>query len=238
MSKGVLVDLSGQRFGRLLVSDRNTDDTRKGTFWNCKCDCGEITSVDSAELRRKNRKGTRSCGCLRIDIASELNRKYNDYDLTGVFGVGYIDNSDIEFYFDLEDFDKIKDFCWNVDSEGYIYTTDNVNGTIKYIRMHRYLLDTAEGMITDHINRCRIDNRKSNLREVTPRENAINITRRKDNKSGYTGVHFHERDQLWIATINIEGCQVEIIRTHSKSEAVSARLDAEFKHYGEYSPNY
>ena len=40
-----LIDLTGKRFGRLLVLSKA--ETRKGqTFWNCKCDCGNIVAVN------------------------------------------------------------------------------------------------------------------------------------------------------------------------------------------------
>jgi len=53
-------DLSGQRFGRLLVTSyagrKNTS-----TFWNCLCDCGNSCQIDGCSLKRGF---TRSCGCL------------------------------------------------------------------------------------------------------------------------------------------------------------------------------
>ena len=40
------------------------------------------------------------------------NNKYNKYDLSGCFGIGYASNNDDLFYFDLEDYNKIKNTCW------------------------------------------------------------------------------------------------------------------------------
>lgn len=61
-----VVDLTGRRFGRLTVIERDT--TRSGVVWKCRCDCGNTTSVLSGNLR----KGfTRSCGCFRDDVNSE-----------------------------------------------------------------------------------------------------------------------------------------------------------------------
>jgi len=51
----------------------------------------------------------------------------------------------------------------------------------------------------DHINGDRSDNRISNLRVVTHRENAMNRSRRSDNASGVTGVH--KCGSKWRATI-------------------------------------
>ncbi len=41
----------------------------------------------------------------------------------------------------------------------------------KIIQMHRLIMDTAKGMVVDHINRDGVDDRRSNLRVTTVREN-------------------------------------------------------------------
>lgn len=65
---GKLIDLTGQRFGRLTVIERahNTKDGRPK--WNCLCDCGNLTVVRGKELRSG---GTSSCGCLRVEKTVE-----------------------------------------------------------------------------------------------------------------------------------------------------------------------
>lgn len=57
------IDLTGQRFGRLVVVERNGT---KNTFamWLCKCDCGSEKTVQSAMLKRGQ---TQSCGCLSFE---------------------------------------------------------------------------------------------------------------------------------------------------------------------------
>jgi hypothetical protein len=57
------LDLTGQRFGRLLVGERAPDrhgHSRKA--WRCLCDCGAEAVVTTTALRSGN---TRSCGCAR-----------------------------------------------------------------------------------------------------------------------------------------------------------------------------
>jgi hypothetical protein len=54
-----LIDLTGQRFGRLTVAEIAR---RNPVHWRCRCDCGNETVVSAGELRSG---GTRSCGCLR-----------------------------------------------------------------------------------------------------------------------------------------------------------------------------
>lgn len=59
---GKATDLTGQRFGRLYVIQREGSRNNRA-FWLCKCDCGKTTIVDTCSLRRKNR-ATTSCGCF------------------------------------------------------------------------------------------------------------------------------------------------------------------------------
>ena len=46
------IDLTGQRFGKLVVKEYAPSDGRKGAFWLCQCDCGNTTVVAGQELRR------------------------------------------------------------------------------------------------------------------------------------------------------------------------------------------
>jgi hypothetical protein len=64
---GIQVDLTGQRFGRLLVIGRADDYVspkgRKGKQWQCACDCGNEVIVTTSNLHGK----TCSCGCLHSE---------------------------------------------------------------------------------------------------------------------------------------------------------------------------
>jgi len=69
----VAKDLTGVRFGRLVVLDRVG--TKNGKpLWRCECDCGNIHDVSSTHLLRGS---TKSCGCYRPDHAKELHTKHN-----------------------------------------------------------------------------------------------------------------------------------------------------------------
>lgn len=59
----MLIDLTGQRFGRLVVEARAPNEGR-GSAWACLCDCGKSSVVRSASLRGGL---TASCGCLGIE---------------------------------------------------------------------------------------------------------------------------------------------------------------------------
>ena len=66
-----LVDLTGKKFGRLLVLKRHCENTRGNKpKWVCQCDCGTVVIVDGSSLSTGN---TRSCGCLKREIDSYVN---------------------------------------------------------------------------------------------------------------------------------------------------------------------
>lgn len=62
------IDLTGQRFGRLKAIERaeNTKDNK--AQWICECECGSTVVVSASNLRRKS---TKSCGCLRSEMATQ-----------------------------------------------------------------------------------------------------------------------------------------------------------------------
>ncbi len=76
-----IIDLTGQRFGRLLVIKRVdnliTKSNKSYVYWLCKCDCGNEIKVTATNL--KNNK-TKSCGCYQREMASKRRIKYNTYD--------------------------------------------------------------------------------------------------------------------------------------------------------------
>lgn len=59
------IDLTGKRFGKLTVLNRETNEPRKHARWRCKCDCGNEVIVLSHSLIGG---GQRSCGCLLVEM--------------------------------------------------------------------------------------------------------------------------------------------------------------------------
>lgn len=54
------IDLTGQRFGRLVVKNFAGTSTGREAIWSCKCDCGKTVIVRGVNLRNGH---TKSCGC-------------------------------------------------------------------------------------------------------------------------------------------------------------------------------
>lgn len=72
------IDLTGRRFGKLLVLkiDESTSDDLKNCSWICQCDCGNQIIETGRNLRRGHKK---SCGCLRSPHGYSQTPEYSSY---------------------------------------------------------------------------------------------------------------------------------------------------------------
>ena len=84
----------------------------------------------------------------------------------------------------------------------------------------------------DHVNRVRTDNRISNLREVSHKQNQQNASKRSDNKSGHPGVIWNKQHSKWQAKIAHNCKDIHLGYFASLEEAVSARKAGELKILG------
>lgn len=161
-------------------------------------------------------------------------KKFNQYDLSGEYGIGYCSNTGSPFYFDLDDYNLIKDYCWME----VIYGKSNyheLRATLyrgKQIRMHQLLC----GEQRDHVDRNPLNNRRSNLRLASTEENNRNRTLFQNNTSGITGVNFEPKRNGWRARLYVNSKRLELGVFKEKEDAIKARLVAEAKYYGEFAP--
>lgn len=70
---GKLIDLVGERFGRLVVAKLAFTVERGRKVWFCLCDCGGFKDVSSTSLRSGK---TKSCGCLHKERARSMRRTH------------------------------------------------------------------------------------------------------------------------------------------------------------------
>jgi len=227
------IDLTGKQINNWLVIKQVENDKWNHTQYLCECQCEKKTRKIVSGNTLNNGK-SKSCGCLKIISSSEngkLNKKYNTYDLTSEYGIGYTSNTNEPFYFDLEDYDKIKNYCWCINSTGYLSSRDKNN---KHILMHRIIMNPSNQMVVDHINHNIIDNRKHNLRICLQIDNAKNCTKQINNTTGITGVLWDKRYQKWKSIIGINNKQIHLGYYDDKNDAIKVRKEAEVKYFGEY----
>ena len=79
----------------------------------------------------------------------------------------------------------------------------------------------------DHINRNRSDNRISNLREATNKQNQQNTGKQSNNTSGHPGVSWYKRISKWQAQIDHNQKHIHLGYFTDIEEALSARKAAE-----------
>jgi hypothetical protein len=97
-------------------------------------------------------------------------------------------------------YDHLMQWNWHISALGYAIRFFRQNGKPKVIWMHREILKTRTGMQTDHINRNRLDNRKSNLRECSPTQNQGNRWKSKQAKtSKFKGVYWSKAQNRFAA---------------------------------------
>jgi len=235
-------DLMGMKFERLTVVrkvKKPENRNNRGNYWLCECDCGSNKQI-IASTSELNSGNTRSCGCLSIEriivYNKETKKKYNTYDLSGEYGIGYTSKGE-EFYFDLEDYDKIKDICWMINNRGYVsYTKRENKYKANHILMHRFILDCPQDMEVDHKNGkpSRNDNRRNNMRICSHQKNMCNYTKPKNNTSGVKGVSWDKTYEVWKAYITSNKQRINLGSFNDFNKAVKARKDAEDKYHGEY----
>lgn len=134
-------------------------------------------------------------------------------------------NTDKVTICDAKDFGLVSKHRWRMNGSGYAITYINRNP----VGMHRLISNCPDGMEVDHINRERLDNRRSNLRICTKTQNAINQGLRSSNSSGYTGVRKHGTG--WQAFITADHKQILLGTFRDIEDAYKARLDAEKKYH-------
>ncbi|SPF53526.1 putative Numod4 motif family protein [Candidatus Desulfosporosinus infrequens] len=209
------IDLTGMKFGRLVVLKELPEKRGKNIVWLCECECGRLKKVSGNSLREKS---TVSCGDCPVN-------KYFEKD---GYMIGLTSKCE-EFYFNKADFDLIKQYAWYLKDN---YPSSNVNGKLK--KMHRLIMPETKEI--DHINGIPYDNRRENLRSVNHSQNMMNKRKAKNPKSSiYKGVSWHKQGGKWTANIAFNRNQIYLGCFTSEKEAALIYNKAASFYFGEYA---
>ena len=129
---------------------------------------------------------------------------------------------------DNEDFDRLKSISWHYNFDGYAKSNT-------YGYMHRFIMNTPEDMLTDHINHDTLDNRKSNLRICTSQENQRNKLKREGCSSEYKGVCWDKTYNKWMSKIKFNNKTINLGRFNSDLEAAKAYDEKAKDLFGEFA---
>jgi hypothetical protein len=140
---------------------------------------------------------------------------------------------------DDSDYDFLSQWKWFAQySRGKFYAcrgeTVGYNTRVT-VQMHRMILYVPPGMVTDHIDGDSLNNQRSNLRICTLNNNNQNAKKRKDNQSGFKGVHWHSPVGKWVARIQIDGKRVNVGFFAQADEAARAYDQAARILHGEFA---
>ena len=226
-------DLTGKQFGNLIVVGQGDDYISPGgrhfARWICRCQCAQnnIVLVSTHSLISGN---TKSCGCYQRYRTSITHKGENRYDLTKEFGIGYT-SANKPFYFDLSDYEIIRQYVWHYDAYGYVVTN---TGNVK---MHRLIMGVVgnNDVVVDHKNHNPYDNRKENLRICTRQENNFNKNNYGNKNKELLGISFDKYKNKWCAKIGVNYKTINLGRFETIEDAIMARKNAEIKYFGKFA---
>lgn len=102
-----------------------------------------------------------------------------------------------------------------------------------FVRLHTFLMRPQKGFVVDHINHNTLDNRRSNLRIVTVKQNQQNkIGAYKNSKTGVRGVT--KLKGKFTPRIKVEDKQLYLGQFSSVEEAEMVYIMANMFYFGEY----
>lgn len=131
---------------------------------------------------------------------------------------------------DDDDFEEINKFRWSY-TRGYAIRRA---GRLCLL-MHRQIMETPEGLETDHINGHKLDNRRTNLRVVNHTENNRYRPIQKNNTSGYKGVAWNRTLKYWVAYIKVDQKRLHLGYFNNKEEAAIAYNKSAKKYHGKFA---
>lgn len=209
-----IIDLTGKTFGKWTVLHR--DGNISPVRWICKCECGEIKSVQSSSLRRGQSTCCRHCkqNTAPYYVRTHKNRLYHAWSemLRRCRGRctnhQYYGDKGISYCKEWEEFDKFAEWA---DKSGY-----------------------QEGLEIDRIDSDK-DYSPENCRWVSHKKNSRNRKARSNNETGTPGVQIRRYGGgriVYRVTISSDNGRVNVGTFKTLEQAVAARKDAEIKYWG------
>lgn len=152
-----------------------------------------------------------------------------------------VKNQGIYTLVDDDDYEDLSKYTWMRHPDGSVIVVfyggvnaTNGRGFYQRERMHRYIMQPQPEMVVDHINGDSLDNRKSNLRVCTQRDNSRNKHFVK-NSSGYKGVRKGRIAGSWDAYIMCDGYSQYLGRAYDSGDAALLYDMAAIQLFGDFA---
>lgn len=128
---------------------------------------------------------------------------------------------------DDDDYEELNRYRWNLNNRGYARRSSVATEPRE---MHVLINKTPDGLVTDHINGNKLDNRKVNLRSITRSQNCYGQRGRTDRPKGVRKQH-----DSWTARLRHNGKEFHLGSYGTVSEAVEAYNEKATEIWGPYA---
>lgn len=140
---------------------------------------------------------------------------------------------------DDADFEWLSQWKWQYDKNGYVvrseYWYDDAGKRhSRKVMMHRFILNAPKGIQVDHRFHNRLDNRRSEIRLVTPLQNHVNSRPVRNSSSQYKGVSRYPKGG-WRASIMVNKRRRHLGIFANETDAALAYNAAASEAWGEYA---
>lgn len=143
-------------------------------------------------------------------------------------------NSDKVALVDDDKFDFVSQWEWLlVEQDGLFYAVRYEN--LKAIAMHRAILGTPRGVLTDHKDGDGLNNQFLNLRLCTHAQNMRNRTKKAPASSKFKGIYWNSAKGKWSGQVWLEGKKHYLGYFASETEAARAYDELAAKLHGEFA---
>ena len=142
---------------------------------------------------------------------------------------------------DEEDFDYLNQWKWQALRIGYAARSVICQEKKRMIYMHQLLIDVPKGKETDHKDRNKLNNCRSNLRACFHRQNTRNRGKpRKITSSIFKGVYWNKGRRKWQAYFRLpqpsgNGKVTNLGRFKDEEQAALAYNEAATKYFGDFA---
>ena len=143
-------------------------------------------------------------------------------------------------------FEELNKYTWcatrSINSKNTFYAKRNKHGGRKVrkgIHMHRVILNTPDGMETDHIDGNGLNNQRYNLRPCTRQQNNANRKPYPDMSSEFKGVNWRKDRDKWRAYIKMDRKYIHLGHFDSETDAAHAYDAKAIELFGQFArPNF